>query len=156
MDQSTLSSIIGIMKEDILRILKENVSDEGLKLKKLKKLVYKSLGHENDEEFDKTIEKLQVKAKIIVTDDDRVFVAASKQREKSSKKRKHDEALLEDHNENQSKQVDDTGIASEALTTSNATNLTKTAFYEDLWKNGEKYYREGAFTYEYNSKNPDG
>ena len=134
------------MKSVIISIVRE-LSSEGLKIKKLKKLTLAKVDDDSsaeDEDFDEVFEKLQSKGKIVVDEDGLVSIAE----EKSSKRKRDDEEPTETATKHT--KATSGGKSASAVTTSAAANYPK-----ELWKTGEMLWRENGFDYEYLRTNPE-
>lgn len=139
------------MKRIIRQLLKQPDASDGIKGTKLKKLVLKELQEDEsvkNEDFDECLALLMKKGTITI--DDLGKIRLLKSTEKKSKKRKDYDDNDADNVEYESKKH-----KSQETKASNGQNQ-KSKYFEDLWKNGEKYYREGTLDAEYVRTNPDG
>lgn len=135
------------MKEDIIQIVSE-YGEEGISRRKLRDKLCPEGGEYNVKDFDKAIEKLLDKGKIRLDDDD--ILHSSKEKKSNSKKRKRS-----DENEDSVTQNDASGGQATNGGYYSPYEAKKSKYFDDLWKNGEKYYREHILPADYLSTNPD-
>ena len=132
------------MKKVILEVLadKGSVSEKKLKKYALKKAPE---GEDNEKEFDSALASLTKKGKIVLEDDE--YKLASEDDSSSKRKRSESESNAEASEPVVAKK------AKESKPKADAAN--KAPKMEELWKNGEKHWREGTFDPEYLRTNPD-
>jgi len=141
----TLFVLSDEMKKEIISILTEKGP---LSEKKLKKALYKSFAEDkqNDEEFTETLSKLASKGKVVESDGSYSVVTDSSE---SANKRKRSDSDVKVEEKPAKK-----AAPAKANTKGEAPPANKFQV-EELWKNGEKYWREGSFDPEYLRTNPD-
>lgn len=130
------------LAEEIEDGIFEQLAEGSLKDKKLRKLVLKRYGAAVDESymeaFRSTLEKLVTERRIIQHNDEVTINKAV------PLKRKNNETSEPEKKANKkSKTSDETG------------GEGKRFDYPEMWKNGERYWKEGAFNPEYLRTNPE-
>lgn len=141
------------MKKAIIDTLESKGS---LSEKKLKKGAFKVLGEaDSDEvEFSSVLAKLVAKGKIALADGEYALSSATETTESTKRKRSNSETKVEEET-----------VAKKAAPEKSAKTVKKPAAVEggdgkvmkmeELWKNGEKYWREGSFHPDYLRTNPE-
>lgn len=142
------------MKKIIIEILESESS--GLSLHKLKKHVIKKLSNQNnlddkdslDDKLQSAINSLISKEKVLLNDEDKYVI-------QKQLKRKNDEntdgiiSNVSNKDENINKKKSKVKDANDVKSSNYGIVI------EELWKNGEKYWRENSFPMEYLRNNPD-
>jgi len=131
------------MKKVILEVLadKGSVSEKKLRKYTLKKAPE---GEDNETEFDSALASLTKKGKVVFEDDE--YKLASEEDSSSKRKRSESESNTE---------VSEPVVAKKAKESKPKDAASKAPKMEELWKNGEKHWREGTFDPEYLRTNPD-
>lgn len=132
------------MKKVILEVLadKGSVSEKKLRKYTLKKAPE---GEDNETEFDSALASLTKKGKVVFEDDE--YKLAAEDDSSSKRKRSESESNAE---------AAEPAVAKKAKESKpKAGAASKAPKMEELWKNGEKHWREGTFDPEYLRTNPD-
>jgi hypothetical protein len=136
------------MKNEILDILQ---SKGNLKEKKLLKKILKQIGRKDDEEdeellnqYKKTLEELVEEKDILLVNNEYCI-----NKVKSSKAATKRLGTFDNLDE------DEPLFKKSKATTEASHTVTKKFDYPDLWRNGEKFWKEGTFDPEYLRTNPD-
>jgi hypothetical protein len=134
------------MKKEIIEVL---TSKGPLNAKKLAKKTLKTLGEETNEsefeaDFKTTLDSLVAKGKVLLVDE--TYSLATAAPEEGKRKRSSSESVQETV-------VTEKEQKPKAKKSKN--EQPKAPRYEELWKNGEKHWRDGTFDPEYLRTNPD-
>lgn len=144
------------MKSSILRHLKE--AQAPLKVKKLKKLVLSEDGNEGEEDkYVKVLTNLKEKGKIQEVDDHLSLVKDNKKRQRTDGPDGEEvdsgdaqTTATKEEKEKKQKKKSKGGERNEEADVNGPTLQ-----YPELWRDGERMWREGLFSDEYLRKNPD-
>lgn len=133
------------MKKVILEVLGDKGS---LSEKKLRKYALKKApeGESNEEEFDSALASLTKKGKVVFEDEE--YKLSSGDDAGSKRKRSGSES-------NAAEPSEPVAVKKVKESKPKADATSKLPKYEELWKNGEKHWREGTFDPEYLRTNPD-
>lgn len=139
------------MKKAILEVLasKGPVSEKKLRKYSLKSLEYEGTD-EQKSEFDSALSSLLKKSKLVLVDDTYSLAAVQ-----SEPKRKRADSDVKDTVADPSVVVVAEEQQSKKVKKEKKEEPAKTQKYEELWKNGEKHWRDGTFDAEYLRTNPD-
>lgn len=160
------------MNNIVRKILKE--SKDGLNFKNIKKLVSSEVDNLDKSELKGVLEQLETDGKITKHEDIWMFAKVKKASndnaiDKKVKKRKIDASLNAKSDDDQVEDASDSKLSkipkniskdSDIEVTNDESNIdftlqsSKSTYYDELWKNGEKYYKDGTLPIDYQRKNP--
>jgi hypothetical protein len=136
------------MKSEILDILQ---SKGNLKEKKLLKKVLKQIGRKDDEEDEELLNQFKNTLEELVEEKDILLV----NKEYCINKVKSSKAATKRLGTFDNLDEDEPLVKKSKATTESTHISTKKFDYPDLWRNGEKFWKEGTFDPEYLRTNPD-